>query len=391
MKSFLQILKWVTLCICGILVAGGLYLYFIFFARPDEAAKVDDIRDNEWHTIPFKGNTMCSDGSEFAIFVKKGSSKNFIIHFSGGGASWDSTTYRKPILLMSAFDGDSKDLKSFYFPSLFKFFPKALGGLADNEDPKNAFRDWNIIFIPYCTGDMHIGNVTNDYTFDGKRYKIHHNGRNNSLAALDWVFINFKEADKILVSGESSGAYGSAFWTPYIADHYAGKKIYQLSDGALLTSNRWKEILDTVWKSESENFLGFKIGKDAFEDALIHRTDSVNRQIKYLHSNTLYDDVLTRFGAALNHRSTTTNKFIDEWSDNTRASMNRLRRSDIDYNYFITNWGHDTIRHATQHTMTTNEYYYDCKADGVSYVDWLKRNVTDDENLSLGEKLLNEK
>jgi len=387
-KLFLRILKWAALSVTGILVVGFLYLYFIFFGRPANILKLDDVHDKEWHTVPFQGNTMCSDGSEFAIFLRKGSSKNFLIHFSGGGASWDSTTYRQPISLMSALDGDSRDLKSFYFPSLFKLFPKALGGLVDNEDPENAFRDWNMIFIPNCTGDMHIGNIISNYTFNGKQYKIHHNGRNNSLAALAWVFANFKTADKILVSGESSGAWGCAFWTPYIADRFDGKKIYQLSDGALLKSDRWKEILDTVWKSESADFLGFKIDKDVFEDALIHRTDSVSRRIKYLHSNTLYDDVLTKFGAALNHQPTNSNKFIDEWSDNTRASMNRLRLSGIDYNYFISDWGHDTVRHATQHTITTNEFYHDQKADGISYAEWLKRNVIDDEKLSLGEKLL---
>ena len=388
MKLFWRILKWTALGISSVLVIGFLYLYFIYFARPDEVVKVDEAKDNKWHTVSFKGNTMCSDGSEFAIFVRKGSSKNFLIHFSGGGACWDDSTCGRPLSLMSVFDGDSKDLKSFYMPSMLRFFPKALTGLSDNENTTNAFRDWNIVFIPYCTGDLHIGNVTNAYTFDGKKIEIHHNGRNNSLTALEWVFSNFKEANKIMVSGESAGAYASAFWTPYIADHYSGKKIYQLSDGALLTSNRWKEILDTVWKSESENFLGFQIGKDIFEDALVHRTDSVKRNIKYLHSNTLHDEVLTRFSAALNHTPTNSNKFIDDWSVNTRTSMNRLRQSGIDYNYFITDWGYDPLKHATPHTLTNNEYYHTCKAEGVSFAEWLKRNVIDDENVSLGKNIL---
>lgn len=388
MKLFLRILKWTILGAIGLSVSGFLYLYFIYFARPDEVAKTDDIQDKEWYTIPFKGNTICSDGSEFAIFVRKGASKNLIIYFSGGGACWDDTSCGQPISLMSAFDGDSRDLKSFYIPSLFRFFPKAISGLGDNKNPANAFRDWSFVFIPYCTGDLHIGNVTNSYIFDGKKIEIHHNGRNNSLSALEWVFANFKNTDKIMVAGESAGAYGSAFWTPYVADHYSGKKIYQLSDGAQLTSNKWENILNAVWKSESKDFLGFQIGNDIFEDALIHRKDSTNRQIKYLHSNTLYDDVLTRFSAALNHSPTKSTHFVDEWSANTRASMNRLHQSNIDYNFFITDWGYDPIKHATQHTMTTNEFYYNCKADGVSYAEWLKKNVIDDNNLSLGTKLL---
>ncbi len=388
MKLFLRILKWAAFSIIGVLLVGFLYLYFIFFARPDEVVKIDEAHDNKWRTVSFKGQTMCSDGSEFAIFVKRGKSKNFLIHFSGGGACWDDPSCGQPISLKSVFDEGSGDLQSFYLPSMLPVFPKAVSGLGDSENVTNPFRDWNIVFIPYCTGDLHIGNVTNSYTFNGKKFEIHHNGRNNSLSALEWVFSNFKEADKIMVSGESAGAYASAFWTPYIADHYSGKKIYQLSDGSLLTSDRWKGILDTVWRSESTRFFGFQIDKDIFEDALIHRSDSVKRQIKYLHSNTIYDDVLTRFSAALNHKPTNSNKFIDEWSMNMRASMNRLRKADIDYNYFLTDWGLDSTKQTSPHTMTTNGNYDKCKADGISFSEWLKRNVIDDESLSLGEKLL---
>jgi len=391
MKLFLRILKWTVLSIFSIAIIGFLYLYFIYFASPDKVAKAAEANDKDWHTVAFNGNTMCSDGSAFSIYVRKGTSKNIMIHFSGGGACWDDTTCANPISLKTIFDGNSRNLKSFYFPTLFRFFPKALGGIADNENPTNAFRDWTIVFIPYCTGDLHIGNVTSTYTFEGKKIEIHHNGRNNSLMALNWVFSNFKEADKIMVSGESAGAYASAFWTPYVADHYSGKKIYQVSDGALLTSKRWKDILDNVWKSESEGFLGFQIDKDIFEDALIHRTDSLKRNIKILHSNTLYDDVLTKFSASLNHTPTESNKFIDDWSADMRASMNRLSQSGIDYNYFLTDWTYDTTTHGTQHTIVTNGFYNDIKADGVSYADWLKKNVIDDKPLSLGRKLIEKK
>ena len=68
--------------------------------------------------------------------------------------------------------------------------------------------------------------------------------------------------------------------------------------------------------------------------------------------------------------------------------MRRLSEADLDYHYFLTDWGHDPRRHATQHTLTTNEHYHRCTADGVAYSEWLRRNVVDDENLSVGESLL---
>jgi hypothetical protein len=155
-----------------------------------------------------------------------------------------------------------------------------------------------------------------------------------------------------------------------------------------MVSNRWSEILDTVWKADSARTLGFEIGTDLFEDSLLRRTDSGPRNIKYLQSNTLYDDTLTRFSAAINELPIDTTDFIDEWAANTKKSMKRLSEASLDYNYFLTDWGHNTKRHTTQHTLTTNEFYHKCTADGVAFSEWLKMNVIDDKDVSLGARLL---
>src|SRR5258706_6907365 len=104
MKLFLKTLKWVLISVTSIALIAFLYIYFIYFGRPGEVTTIDQAQDREWHTISFKGKTLCSDGSEFAIFVKKGNSDNLIIHFSGGGACWDDPTCAKPISLMNIFD-----------------------------------------------------------------------------------------------------------------------------------------------------------------------------------------------------------------------------------------------------------------------------------------------
>lgn len=386
MPRAMRVLKWVLVVVMSLLVIAFSYLYFIYFSPPDEITAITQVSDHGWHRVPLGGKSRCSDGSEYALFVKKGTSKNTIIHFSGGGACWDNITCANPISLMDIFD-DSRDLKSFYFPSLLRIFPRIFTGLGDGENQANAFHDWNMIFIPYCTGDLHIGNVTNTYVWDGKTFQVHHNGRNNTLAALAWVFVNFQNPDKVLVSGESAGAYAAAFWAPYLADQYPGKKIYQLSDGALLRSDRWKEILDTVWQSESASFLRFTIGKDIFEDALLHRNDSSHRPIKYLHSNTLYDQVLPRFSAVLNHQPTQSDDFINNWSVNMRQSMKKLDDSGLDYHFFISDCGYDSVKHYTPHTLT-NVQYYSCKTDQLSFADWLRRNVIDDQPLSVGRRFL---
>ncbi|GAA0678880.1 pectinacetylesterase family protein [Streptomyces cellulosae] len=372
----------------AVLVLGFLYVYFIFFGRPSHAAGIDEVADAKWHTVDLGKATVSADGSAYAMFFRRGTSSNLVIHFSGGGACWDGRTAALPIRPLGLVRGYTRDLRMFYFNSLTRLFPAGLVGMAGRRNTANAFRDWNFVFVPYSTGDLHVGDTVTTYRHNGTAIEVRHNGRTNVTAVLEWVYANFPEADKVLVSGESAGAWASAFYAPQIADRYTDSKVYCLSDGVGLVSERWRDIVDTTWQADSAKTLGFDIGTDLYEDALLHRCDAVTRTIKYLHANTLYDDTLTRFGAALNHTSTETAAFIDDWAAQTKASIARLDRSGLHYNFFLTDWGHNPRKHTTEHTLTTNKLYNTCTADDVLYSTWLKRNVVDDEDLSLGQGLL---
>lgn len=371
-----------------VVAMGAGYLYFVRFRPPPVATTFDRMTVGKWRAVDLGGTTVSGDGSPYAIYVRRGSSANLIIHFSGGGACWDDHTAARPITPIRVLRGYTRDLKAFYFTALTRLFPAGLTGLADRRDRENGFRDWNIVFIPYTTGDLHVGDIVRTYTGKRTTFDVHHNGRNNATAALGWVLSSFRDVGKIMVSGESSGAWASAFYAPLVADHYPGKRIYCLSDGVGVRSARWPEVLDRIWNADSTAHLGFAVGVDLYEDALLHRTDGRARDIKYLHGNTLFDDTLTRFSAALNGRSTATDDFIDDWAAETRSSMSRLADAKLPYQYFLTDWGHNTRRHTTAHTMTTNESYRTCRADGVTYAEWLRRNVIDDDDLSVGAHLL---
>ena len=36
-------------------------------------------------------------------------------------------------------------------------------GIFDRSNPENPFRDFGVIFVPYCTGDVHIGDASRRY------------------------------------------------------------------------------------------------------------------------------------------------------------------------------------------------------------------------------------
>ncbi len=377
-----------ALVLGGVVLVGAAYLYFVHFGRPRRASRLDTMPVGSWRTVELGPRTMSADGSPYALYVRRGGSANLVIHFSGGGACWDGETASRPITLLRMLRGYTRRLTAFYFAALSRLFPAALTGLANRRDPKNPFRDWTFVFIPYTTGDMHVGDTVATYAHDGRELRVHHNGRSNVTTALAWVFENCRDVGTVLVSGESSGAWASAFYAPTVADHYEGARVCCLSDGAGIVSPRWPELFDRVWQADTAERLGFRVGDDVYRDALLHRVDARRRNITYLHANTLYDDTLPRFAAALDGRPTTTDAFIDEWASTTAETMRSLEESGLDYRFFLTDWGHDPRRHTTAHTLTTNELFHACEAEGVAYSEWLARNVIHGERVSLGTELV---
>eukprot|EP01048_Picozoa_sp_COSAG05_P022880 COSAG05_NODE_4739_length_1389_cov_2.479070_2_plen_142_part_00 len=70
------------------------------------------------------------------------------------------------------------------------------------------------LFIPYCTGDVHIGN--GEIESLGLRF----NGANNTRAALEWVYEQVPAPESVLTVGCSAGSLGATVFSRWVADHY---------------------------------------------------------------------------------------------------------------------------------------------------------------------------
>ena len=55
-------------------------------------------------------------------------------------------------------------------------------------DPRNPFRDWNLVFVPYCSGDMHAGQRT---VATPDTYHLYFAGFNNLMASVDYLSASF--------------------------------------------------------------------------------------------------------------------------------------------------------------------------------------------------------
>ena len=99
----------------------------------------------------------------------------------------------------------------------------------------NPFADWTIVFVPYCTADVHIGAAIGNYS--GK--VLHHQGRANSQSALNYIFNKHSEASEFFVTGSSAGSIGASFYAGVIANKFPDVSITWFNDGSggLVTDN----------------------------------------------------------------------------------------------------------------------------------------------------------
>ena len=184
---------------------------------PTTAAPTTAAAAKAWDAITAPADCMCSDGSGFEFFVHKGDPAKVVFYLEGGGACFDPSTCgpdSKSFKRTVGHDDDLADLTT---------------GIFDFANPANPFADWSVVFVPYCTGDVHIGNATTDY---GNGTIIEHKGYVNGTTALNATKDLFPNATQLVVTGESAGSVPTPLYAGLGRDLFPDATIKVLADGS---------------------------------------------------------------------------------------------------------------------------------------------------------------
>lgn len=151
----------------------------------------------EWEQVAAPEGCECSDGSEFHWWQHEGDPTRVLFVLEGGGACFSAETCG-PVggTAKANLDGDPAD------------GPRP-GGLLDVADPANPLAGHSVVFVPYCTGDLHLGSATRDY---GDGVVVSHVGRANATAALEGMAASFPDAEEVVVLGFSAGSAGAPLY-----------------------------------------------------------------------------------------------------------------------------------------------------------------------------------
>lgn len=140
----------------------------------------------------------------------------------GGGACWD-------------YDGCAVSNTSTHGPygaKEFDSFKAALGlGSILDRNAKLPFSDYNMVFVPYCTSDVHVGD--NVVTYEGPasaKRTIYHKGRPNLIAFLKRLGATVRDPKKLVVSGSSAGGFGAALNYDLVRTYFPQARSYLIDD-----------------------------------------------------------------------------------------------------------------------------------------------------------------
>ncbi|MCP4437431.1 MAG: hypothetical protein GY810_00505 [Aureispira sp.] len=215
--------------------------------------KVDDVfteasnNEEKW-CFAYVPDMICRGGTETGIGIRLNNSSNkILIYLEGGGGCFNKTTCTVN--------------PSFYNKTSFDAIKGIeLGmGIFKKSNDNNPFKDWNCIYVPYCTGDVHSGTRTNvDIGWGIVRQQMV--GHNNVSLVLAELVKQFPDADEVFLTGSSAGGYGTLVNADQVIEAFPDAKVTIMDDSGpiIIDETAHPRCLDSIW----ETTFGFRIPND---------------------------------------------------------------------------------------------------------------------------------
>lgn len=292
-----------------------------------------------WQRVEPGGRTSCARGGRYAFWLRRADPKRVVIFFQGGGGCFD---VRSCAPGSTWFDDrvDSGDDPAFN------------GGLLDLADARNPFRNWSFLYIPSCTGDVHLGDRVARY---GSTI-IRHRGWANARAALRRAYSEFRAPEAVFVTGCSAGSVGSAFHVPAVLARWPQAKVTQLGDSLAFVFHRPIDLTD--WGAPARFPAFFRIGNRRFTMAE-YLTALANRYSRrtFARFNYASDAVQERFYVAVGGRP-------GGFEPRLRRAETRLKRLRNYRSYLAC---------GSDHCILPRDTFFTLRVGGVKVSDWVHR------------------
>jgi hypothetical protein len=200
-----------------------------------EAIPEQELPLEAWAWIPFD-DARCGDGSSTGVAVSRGTGPDLLVFLDGGGACWSYATCALGTAVDASYGPAELDVE------LSDFVPSSL---TDRSNLPPALAGATLVFVPYCTGDVHGGNNVMEY---GGGETWNHVGHGNLLAYLARLAPTFPSPRRVVVAGSSAGGFGALLGYAAMRWYWPDAKGYLVDDsGPALVNNDIPADLRDSW------------------------------------------------------------------------------------------------------------------------------------------------
>lgn len=120
------------------------------------------------------------------------------------------------------------------------------GGIFSVDDERNPLRYFHWLSVPYCTGDVHVGDKVKTVALS-KRYFSGHTNLELILARAKATWPNVTE---LVLTGESAGGFGAFANFPFVRGHWEAAHAVMLDDsGPVLDDMTLAPCLQASWRA----------------------------------------------------------------------------------------------------------------------------------------------
>ncbi|MAQ18233.1 MAG: hypothetical protein CMN30_25985 [Sandaracinus sp.] len=190
-----------------------------------------------WTWVPFD-DAHCMDGSSTGIGIRTApESDRLLILLEGGGACFDVFS------CVAVANPDGYGEAAFASDAA-----RGLNrGITSRTDESNPFRDWNMVYVPYCSGDAHAGTAADGTGFDGRTQT----GHTNYGQFVARIAATFPDVSQVVLAGRSAGGLGTLVNYPVTASAFGCTPVHVLDDsGPLLPDEYMRPCLVSMVNAE---------------------------------------------------------------------------------------------------------------------------------------------
>lgn len=311
------------------------------------------VASTDWRKVLAPASCRCSDGSPFHYWVRAGDPAKVLFYLEGGGACFSAETCASDTATYTVnIDGDDGP---------------GGGGIFDLDNDENPLADHSMVYVPYCTGDLHLGDTVTDYSDD---VRVHHNGYTNASTAMAAAGALFPDATDVVVAGSSAGSAGAPGFGGGAHDVWPEADVAVIADGSAAYPGTPDLTLAIggLWGVEGGIPLWPETAHLSPEDWSLHGLFSNSAlhhpEIRFASYNDAYDEVQATFAALIGLDGSNLVELIDDTNES-------IRSSGVD----LSSW----VSPGTEHTILGRPDLYDEEIDGKRFVDWLTSFLAGEE------------